>query len=63
VATEIMFELGTETITEFGTEFGTFSQETTANDGDDATTTTWVDGSEDTNESGTTTGLDQVDGK
>jgi len=57
------FELGTVMITESGTEFGTLVYATTANDGDDATTIIWVDGSDETNESGTTTGLDQVDGK
>jgi hypothetical protein len=49
-------------MTDVGTEFGTFVQATMTTDGDDATKTTWVDGNDETSETGTTTGDDHVDG-
>jgi hypothetical protein len=53
---------GTEAMTDVGTESGTLVHETIATDGDEAATIIWVDGKLETNESGTTTGDDQVDG-
>jgi hypothetical protein len=45
-----------------GTLFGTFVYETIATDGDEDETTTCVLGSEETQDNGTKTGLDQLDG-
>jgi hypothetical protein len=54
--------VGTVTTTAVGTELGTFVYSTIATDGDDAIMITYVEGKSVTNEAGTTTGLDQVDG-
>jgi len=53
---------GIETMTEVGTVSGTLVHSTITADGDEAIVITSVDGSLETNETGTTTGLDQVDG-
>jgi hypothetical protein len=61
-ATVTIAEAGILAITVDGTESGTLVQATTATDGDEAGTTTWVDGKLATQVSGTTTGETQVDG-
>jgi len=55
-------EVGTTKITLVGTLFGTLVHETRATDGDDEETTTSVLGILETQESGTKTGDDQLDG-
>jgi len=61
-ATVTMLETGIEPITVVGTDSGTSDHWTIASDGDEATVMTWLDGKVETNETGTKTGLDQVDG-
>jgi hypothetical protein len=62
VGTVTTNELGTETMYFDGTELGTAVYETTAIDGDEARIIYSVDGNDVTNDTGTTTGLDHVDG-
>jgi hypothetical protein len=54
---------GTVKITLVGTDSGTLVYATIAIEGEDAEIITSVEESDDTNEAGTNTGLDQVDGK
>jgi hypothetical protein len=53
---------GTVAITLVGTESGTFVYSTITTDGDEETKMIYVDGNDETNEIGTTTGLDHVEG-
>jgi hypothetical protein len=61
-ATVTTAELGTVAIAEDGSELGTLVHEMIAIDGDDATTTTDEAGHDDTEENGTATGDEIVDG-
>jgi hypothetical protein len=61
--TEITFELGNVTKALFGTLDGTFDQATTTIDGDELTVKTTLDGTFDTNDTGTKTGLETPVGK
>jgi hypothetical protein len=56
-------EVGTETITLDGTESGTFVHATNTIDGDETDTTSYELGNDETNDNGTATGDDHVDGK
>jgi len=60
--TETTAVLGTEAMIEVGTESGTLVHSTITADGDEAMVMTTDDGKLSTHETGTTTGLDQVDG-
>lgn len=59
---EIMAVLGTETMTDVGTQLGTFVYCIIAADGDETIVIIQSDGSDETHEIGTITGLDQVVG-
>jgi hypothetical protein len=61
-ATLTIAEEGIVTIKLSGTEFGTFVYSTMAIDGDEAGTITYVLGNDETQDKGTTTGEDHVDG-